>query len=273
LEIWEARRIDRIVGAGRTFPLVVDCAGPHSANGGRRLFIVKAIGLPEISLTSLFFEAFGNLLARKLNVNTPEPVLIELTPSFVAASNAVLAAHTELSRRGAQLIAGQGAGAEYLSPGFTPIAPGASLPENDLLMAARIYAYDLMVQNPDRSFEGERKPNCAYFGNRLVAYDFELCFSFARLIGVQEKAWEITKHGIHNRHVFYTQLCNAARLGRVDFSPIIKDIAALEASELAQMVQSFPPGWPQYASKIEQHVAEIVANSAAFELELYRSLA
>jgi hypothetical protein len=273
LEIWEARRIDRIVEAGRTFPLVVDCVGPHSANGGRRLFIVKAMGLPEISQTSLFFEAFGNLLARKLSVNTPEPVLIELTPPFVAASNAVLGAHPELSGRGAQLIAGQGAGAEYLAPGFTPIVPGAHLSDNDLPMAARIYAYDLMVQNPDRSFQGERKPNCAYFENRLVAYDFELCFSFARLIGVREKAWEISKHGIYNRHVFFTQLCDASRLGKVDFGPVIKGIAALEANELAQMIQSFPPGWPQFASKIEQHLAEVVANLPAFELELYRSLA
>lgn len=54
MEIWEARGIDRILEAGRTFPLVMACAGPQPNGTDRRLFVVKAMGLPEMRESGLF---------------------------------------------------------------------------------------------------------------------------------------------------------------------------------------------------------------------------
>ena len=85
LEIWEARRLDKIQDAGRTHPLIIECASTQTGNSQRRSFIVKALALPEIKETSLGFEIVGNMLARRLGVDTPEPVLVHLSPAFVEA--------------------------------------------------------------------------------------------------------------------------------------------------------------------------------------------
>ncbi len=51
-----------------------------------------------------------------------------------------------------------------------------------MLQAMRIYVYDMLTQNPDRTFHSGGKPNCSQFETGLIAYDFELSFSLVRLI-------------------------------------------------------------------------------------------
>lgn len=138
MEVWEARRIDKILDAGRTYPLVVECIGPQPENTERRSFIVKALALPEIKETSLGFELVGNLLARRLGVDTSRPVLIRLSREFVEASRIVLEGHPDLASKGAKLLPGYGAGCEFLSPGFSTIVRDTSLTENELPQAARL---------------------------------------------------------------------------------------------------------------------------------------
>ena len=213
MEIWEARRIDKILDAGRTHPLVVECVGPQPENTIRRSFIVKALALPEIKEASLGFELMGNLLARQLEVDTPEPILVRLSSAFVEASRIVLEGHPDLAGKGAKLLPGYGAGCEFLSPGFSTIMRDTYLTDNELTQAARIYVFDILAQNPDRSFEGGQRPNCAHFGQRLIAYDFELAFSFVYLIFNPDKAWEVAKHGIGTKHVFYRPLRAAIESG------------------------------------------------------------
>ena len=274
MEIWEARRLDKIQDAGRTHPLIIECASTQTGNSQRRSFIVKALALPEIKETSLGFEIVGNMLARRLGVDTPEPVLVHLSPAFVEAYQPIIEGHTGLVGTGAKLLPGYGAGCEFLSPGFMPIIPGSYLNDNELQQAACIYAFDLLVQNPDRSFEADKRPNCANFGHRLVAFDFELAFSFVYLLFNSGKPWEVTKHGIAPQHLFYKPLRAAMQQdGKIDLRPFVANVATLDVDDLIQSLQSLPTGWAHYADKIEAHLKEIVAHPRDFELELHRSLA
>lgn len=131
----------------------------------------------------------------------------------------------------------------------------------------------MLAQNPDRSFEAGQKPNCAQFGQRLIAYDFELCFSFVYLLVNPAKAWEIARHGLSAKHVFYSSLRAGIQGGKVNLRPIVDDVAALDIDDLMQKTQGLPAEWVKYANKIEAYLKEIVANTRAFEMELYRSLA
>lgn len=273
LETWEARRIDKILNSGRTHPLVVDCVRMEAGVRSRRYFILKTMALPEIKETSLGFEILGNLLARSMGVNTPEPVLVRISPEFANASQTVLQNHSYLSQRGAKLLPGMGAGCEYLSPGFTTIVPDTYLSEEDLLQATRIYAFDMMVQNPDRSFDVKQRPNCAHFDKRLVAYDFELAFSFVYLFGNTDPAWEVTRHGLSSKHLFYRHMRAGMANRKIDMRPIIEDIEAINVDNLMLIAHDMPTGWMVHASKIESHLREIVTNARKFETELYRSLA
>jgi len=273
LETWEARRLDKIQDAGRTHPLVVECAGPHPETLQRRSFLVKALALPEIKETNLGFEIIGNMLARRLGVDTPEPVLVHLSPVFVEAHQPVIAGHPSLIGTGAKLLPGYGAGCEFLSPGFVPIVPGTSLSEGELQQAAHIYAFDLLVQNPDRSFDAGKRPNCANFGQRLIAFDFELAFSFVYLIFNPHKPWEVTKHDIGPKHLFYKQLRAGMHDGKIDLHPFVTRLATLDVDDLIQQMHSLPTGWARYADKIEVHLKEVIVHLRDFELELHRSLA
>ena len=130
----------------------------------------------------------------------------------------------------------------------------------------------MLAQNLDRSFEGGQRPKCAHFGQRLIAYDFELCFSFVYLIFNPNKAWEVASHGMGTKHVFHRQLRAGIESGKIGLRPVVEAVATLDIDELIQAMQSLPAEWVKHADKIEAHLKEVVANTRAFELELYRSL-
>ena len=91
LDIWEAERLEDVLGTGRTYPLVIECVrratatpeGERRDPGGgrgsdRRVMVVKALGLPEVTPSSPCAELFGSLLARELGIDTPSPALVDL---------------------------------------------------------------------------------------------------------------------------------------------------------------------------------------------------
>ncbi len=95
LETWQAKRFDHVMPSGRTKPLVIACSKESSNLESDELpvtglFVVKALGLPEITDQSLFNEIFGNLLAREFGLDTPAPCLIHLSVPFVEATRTVL---------------------------------------------------------------------------------------------------------------------------------------------------------------------------------------
>ena len=93
LQTFEARRLEFVLEKGRTRPLVIQCRrkplAPDEGQDNDRvskkpfLMVVKAIGLPEVNEINLFCEVVGNVLAREMGVNTPNPALVYLTPEFV----------------------------------------------------------------------------------------------------------------------------------------------------------------------------------------------
>ncbi len=189
LETLEAQRLERVISAGRTRPLVVECSrsaspindeDPDASNGpeNRVLHVVKGFDLPEITNLGLFNEVFGNLLARELDIDTPAPCLVHLSTPFVEAANNVL------RRYGLRLKTGIASGCEYFSGGYSNVIP-RSLSDDELKQATLIYGFDMLVQNPDRTVQ---RPNCAIRSGHFKLFDFETTFSFVLLIGVQKPA-------------------------------------------------------------------------------------
>src|SRR2546428_6403794 len=96
--------------------------------------------------------------------------------------------------------------------------PDARLAPAELAQASRVYAFDLLVQNPDRRPE---KPNCAHRGRRFIVYDFEMAFSFLLVIGQKDEPWEAAKHGLGPKHLFHSPL----RASETDWEPFLSDLA------------------------------------------------
>ncbi len=269
VRLWHAQRLDDIKEGGRTHPLVVECMreaedeedeGDGTAVSERTLMVVKALGLPEVTERGLFNETFGNLLARRLGVETPMPALVDLSSAFVDAVKPILVP------KGLTLQPGVAAGCQYFSEGFAPLEPGRRLRPEELPQAAAIYGLDLMVQNPDRRVE---KPNCAIRSGRLVAFDFEMAFSFVLLVGAADPPWQVAQLAFARQHLFYREL----RGRELDWRPLLAAVADLTDPALNELLGPIPASWRAAEAKVRAHLAGIRENLSSFGRELQGSLA
>ena len=267
LETWEAKRLERIISSGRTRPLVIECSRSSDEIEDRAdeidessLKVVKAFDLPEISAFGLFSELFGNSLARVLGLETPEPCLVHISTPFATAANLVL------RREGLELKAGLASGCQHFSGGYRNVIP-ETLSSDELQEAAQIYAFDLLVQNPDRI---RQRPNCAIFSGNIISYDFETAFSFVLLIGKQPSPWEVSKHGLAKNHLFYSVL--RAKKKEVNWKPLVSRLRKLKRDQVEELTSGFPHEWLGYAPKVYSHILTVAEHVKDFELELRRSL-
>lgn len=263
LDTWEAERIDRILEGGRTKPFVAECSlvelEPVSGSGATdtQSFIVKAMGNPHVEPFSLFNEVVGNMLAKRLGLNTPDPALIRITPEFAKSAAMIL------TRYGFAISPGIASGAAYLGSGLIPPTFGV-LPTDSLEQIALIYAFDLVMQNPDRRSE---KPNCTFQRGNLIAFDFELCFSFVFAIGRPDPC-DFIRHGICEKHLFRGFLSKRS----VDWKPFLHSLEGLSDSEIDAMINAVPLEWRGFSGQVAEHLRFMREQPSRIELELQRSL-
>jgi hypothetical protein len=257
LDTWNAVRLERILENGRTHPLIVECRRTVDAAEERGSFVLKALGLPEVTEHSLFCEAFGNQLARVFGVVTPEPVLVTISAPFATSVSPILA------KSGLSISPGTGVGCEFLRGGFAPVTQSTALSELQLRQAGDLFAYDMLTQNPDRRPE---KPNCGLLGKDLVAFDFEMAFSFSLLIGTTPPPWEVTKIGLASAHLMYPRLRGAS----TDWRPFVQRLAQLDDEILTELRSGMPAGWLGRYERVADHLRAASASAQQFGLELAR---
>ena len=161
--------------------MVLRCR-PTGGAASMRSLVVKAIGLPEVTRHGLICELLGNLLARELGVVTAPSAIVDIDPDAADAINGGLVREGLASRPGLAV------GCNYLRP-LLPVI--GALPEQVEPDVPRLFGFDLAVQNPDRRSDN---PNCALYENRLLAYDFEMSFSFLmQVLGLIENLPELER--------------------------------------------------------------------------------
>jgi hypothetical protein len=264
-EIWEAERIEGRQENGRTKPLHVAAVlvGPDEAVSERRVFLVKLHGLPEITEQGLFAEFFGTQLAGEFDIDVADTALVNVS------SELLIAAAENLRRWGVAPLAGVGVGAELLQ-GLAPlsqVAPAKS--DDELRQAARIYVFDMLVQNPDRRLNN---PNCASRGRRFLAYDHEMAFSFLYpLVGRQPAPGEVDRR-IASNHIFHGALSIALARGvDLGLADMMQNVLRLRAAT-QQLVDFVPERWNELAERVATHVAAVCGRLDSFETALRESL-
>lgn len=260
IERCDAVRLERIKSSGRTRPLIIECVFESEGAGERRLMLVKAFDFPEVDHYGLYCELLGNLLAKEMGVFTPNPALVTLSDDFVEATNSVLP-NLEIPYR---LRPGLALGCRYF-PRITPLLSDADPPLEEAGNAARIFAYDLIVQNPDRT---QNNPNCGIESGRLLAYDFNLAFSFLLVIGVDSDPWRLSASGIGSKHLFRRFLASR----QVDWESVIQPVRTLSLQRVEELCSLVPPEWGNRTEQIYSHMNGIVGHIDQLALELQRSL-
>ena len=88
-----------------------------------------------------------------------------------------------------EMTSGANFGTRYLGFGYQVFALLSSFPPKLHRQAQQLVAFDLLIQNPDRTKE---KPNMLTDGTHLVGFDHELAFSFDKVLFAPVNLWQQT---------------------------------------------------------------------------------
>lgn len=228
LESVMAVRFDRRMSKGRTRPCLISC---ERSDGNEVEAICKFPANGQTRSTGLVSEAVAAMLAADLGLPVPEPLIVYFDSGF---ADVVAQRDTEIAsimRQGARTAFGS----SKLPPGYSIIPPGLNLGEN-LDIAADIFAFDALTQNPDRMIAN---PNCLFDGKSLAIIDHELCFEIDGIIG-WKPPWESGSLGfMRNKHAFFAGLHkkpnNLSRLRRAWLN--------ITAERRNEYFQALPPEW------------------------------
>jgi hypothetical protein len=212
--------------SGRNRPPIVEClAGDDSFD-----FFVKLRNGRETSKFSLICELLGAQIALELGLNTPDPAIVEISAEFCEALNepedkALFQPSIGLNFGSRQLI------------GYATVAPNEKLQPAERYRAAEVFAFDALVQNPDRK---TLNPNLLVKGADLRLIDHEFAFSFALAIGVSDP-WgrEVLPH-LMKDHVYLNPL-RGHDLALDAFAANFKDFN--KRGTLNELCSSLPDEW------------------------------
>jgi hypothetical protein len=192
---------------------------------------------------------------------SPEPALVTIEQALVD-----LVASTEPSQaariRGS---VGLNFGTRALSGASTwPV--DKSVPEAMWQAAVDIFAFDALVQNPDRRFNN---PNLFARGDILLIFDHETAFSFLLAVIPSGTPWKLSDQRYLTDHVFYRNL----RSKPIDLTGFTAALTGLSDALLAGIVADVPAEWNNdNLPKIERHLRTVRDLAGEFAEEVRRFL-
>lgn len=230
LDSLTATRFDRRMIRGRTAPFLLE----GETVAGDVVEVVTKFTGPHLTVEGLVREAFGALLAADLGLPVPACYCVDLAPDFVAA---VSSTHPAYGAALAEAIP-VGFGSAKLPPGFIAWMPERRLPTAMGQAAAEIYAFDLLIQNPDRRPEN---PNLQFKGDDFAIFDHEMALVTEGVL-FWRPPWEagaLAATSAPARHVLYPPL----RSSRPDFAWLIGAWEAVDDVRLSAYRAAIPPQW------------------------------
>jgi hypothetical protein len=229
LEAVAAEQFNGRILTGKTWPCQLNC---RRSTGESAELIAKFSAGCERRVAGLVVEALAAMLAADLDLPVPEPFLVLLDEGFIELlppSDSDLAARIRQSVRA-------GFGSLKLPPGFMVFPSGKTIPVAARLQAAEIFAFDCLIQNPDRRPEN---PNLLFDGSSFAIFDHELAFMTEGIIGWQPP-WQLgSLQNFSNRHVLH-----AALAGRTyDFARMQGAWQAITDRRIEEYRKALPTEW------------------------------
>lgn len=246
------------MSTGRTSPALFAC---ETANG-RADYVVKLRGGMERP-GALVCELYASMLAQFLDVSTPAPAIVQIEKELADA----VARSIGDSRRSDIMKESEGLnfGSSFIANMHTwPI--GKHVPPAMHDAAAEIFAFDALVQNPDRKFNN---PNLGMHDGKFVVFDHESAFSFLLALFPQHEPWKLTKESYLGDHPFARTL-----KGKCCTQSFIQRLKALSDTQLRDFASQIPKSWNATGiPKIEAHLRLVREHAQEFAEEVERRLA
>jgi hypothetical protein len=225
--------------------------GCEDAAGEKFEVVVKFRGR-EMTEKAQSAELIAAQLADDLGLQTPIPAVVTVPSGFEAIiAEKGLAAMVKNSP-------GANFGSVHLGAGFTTWPPGRAPFGAQRDQAADIFAFDTLIQNPDRR---AANPNLWACSNRLGVYDHEQAFSFLSvpILGGAPKPWLVANQPASFRfleqHIFYHSL----RGGPLNLGPFKGKLAALTDERIRVYIEAVPARWrnqSDFCGQIAEYLGE-----------------
>jgi hypothetical protein len=252
-----AAQFDRFMSSGRTSPALCGCEDAEGNAVGE--YVVKLRG--AIQERGLLSELLGSRLATYFGIPSPLPALINLEQELVD-----LIAGREPSK--AVLVRGSvglnfGTKAEI---GFSTWPVDKHIPEAMWDTAVNIFAFDALMQNPDRR---HINPNLLSKGDTIIVFDHEIGFSFLLDIFPSLTPWDLRNQRYLEEHVFFRQL----KAKFIDLTGFTAKLSEMSEKALADIFADVPAEWNNEDSmKIAQHLSALHDHAEEFAEQIRRFL-
>jgi hypothetical protein len=237
------------------------CGCEDETGGFAGDYVVKLRGGMERGNAGSLSELVGALLAQVFGISIPEPAVVVIEEQFadeIAAS---------VPQRATQVT--NSVGLNFGCLVLTDVMGwpvDKSIPEAMWQSAVNIFAFDVLVQNPDRRYSNQ---NLLTRGNDIFVFDHEVAFSFLLDILPSPEPWKLDGQRYLKNHVFYRQL----RSKPVDLSAFLNCLGTL-SKRLGRIGNAVPAKWNNgELEKIDQHLRTVASHAEEFGQEVRRALA
>lgn len=252
-----ATQFERFMGSGRTSPALFGCERVDGTPCGE--YVVKLKG--AIADSGLINELLGNRLAAHFGVPIADCAAVHLEHEL-----AVLVAGIRPEKASLVMSSvGINFGTKVLA-GFITWPVDKRVPEELFQIAVDIFAFDALIQNPDRR---QANPNLFTKGSSIVVYDHEAAFSFLLDIFPTRTPWLLTGQRYLRDHAFYRQLKSKT----IDLSWFMERLGQLTDQAIDGLFAEIPDEWNnEVGLRIREHLGAVRDHAEEFAEELRRFL-
>ena len=166
-----AVRFDRFMGSGRTSPVL--CACEDSLGNPVGDLVLKLRGGMEDGITGSLCELLASRLASYFGMAVPAPAIVTIEEEFaklVASLDSTGTDSTKINRM--RNSVGPNFGSRLIA-GVNTWPVDKSIPEAMVQAATEVFAFDSLVQDPDRRYNN---PNLLTRGDEIFLIDHEMAF-------------------------------------------------------------------------------------------------
>ncbi len=253
-----AVQFERFMDSGRTAPALCGCEDQADRLVGE--YVVKLRG--SIQDAGLLKELLASRLARHFGIATPEPAVVTIESALAELVAGSEPDHAVRIRGSVGLNFGTRA-----LRGVSTWPVDKTIPEAMWQQAVDIFAFDALIQNPDRRYQN---PNLFARGDTLVVFDHETAFSFLLDIFPSPSPWKLSDQRYLIDHVFYRRL----KTMPIDLSRFEAGLRGLSDGLLGKIVVDVPAEWNNNGvAQIDRHLRTMRDHAGEFADEIRRFLA
>jgi len=252
-----AVQFHRFLTSGRTSPALCACEDQAGTYVGEYVVKLQA----TVHTSGLLNELVASKLANHFGLPIPDAALVVIQPDLARQIALMEPSHAAAVRGSV----GLNFGSRYIRAS-SPWPVDKPIPLAMWQRATDIFAFDALIQNPDRRYENQ---NLLVVGDDLLIFDHEQAFSFQLALAPSVTPWDLADQPYLANHVFYRRL----RGREVHFAPFTESLQRLSPDTLAGLVADVPLGWNNNnVHRVVRHLLAVAGHGEGFAEALRRFL-